>query len=199
MVKEKKIRKKKEDNEKTKKGNIKEKNEVNEKVKENVMMSEEEVKTGSVMEKNDEICNKCRKVIEEEEEDICIGCDFCDGWMHLTCTELDVDTVNFLRDTPFKNSILYKCDSCQKNCNNKNEIQELKKELKEDIVKDLKQCLPSLFKEEMVKFSSNAIEKVKEEIKEVKEEKSYAKALLANMNKIEKRQEDTNCQISITT
>ena len=99
MVKEKKNRKKNEENERVKK-------ERNEKVKESGKKNKEIDDTGNMKDKNDEICSRCKKVFEEEDEEKCIGCDFCDGWLHLECTELDERTLSFLKDTPFKNSIL---------------------------------------------------------------------------------------------
>ena len=78
---------------------------------------------------NDEdsaICGNCNQLFEVNDISV-IGCDFCHSWLHLKCTELDEATLNFLKETPFKSSILYKCATCQQTPNDldiKNTVKE---------------------------------------------------------------------------
>lgn len=51
---------------------------------------------------------KCSKIVPESGDSI--FCDFCNKWFHLSCTEVDKDTFQFLTNT--SQSIFWKCSIC---------------------------------------------------------------------------------------
>ena len=58
---------------------------------------------------NGELCRACKEPVSDDVQ--AVFCDFGNKWHHLSCTELDQVTYDFLSNTSYQ-SIVWKCAHC---------------------------------------------------------------------------------------
>ena len=132
-----------------------------------------------------------------------LQCDMCDEWLHIECADVPPDLFEAMGK---KKNMIWFCDGCsveyrmKKDKDNKveeqtsgqteaEEIGRKIEDMKENIVKEMKECLPKLLKMEMEGLAVKVM-------KEVKQESHYKEALLKNMTRLETNQKDVVSKVA---